>query len=725
MSPDPSAPARLTGCRTRPLVNYLKGLGVLRVVTRQADPRARGRWFGPTFELRSSLERSGLEPFFLDRYAPSPVVSPWNGGSGFFPGDNVEGFRRIEASDDDRVTAFRAAIRAARGTLRSLGLDAKPADKSVKLALIRELRATLPDEALEWLDAAVVLLGPELAYPPLLGSGGNDGRYDFANNFARAVGDALALGGAESARDTAASWLRAALWGSSASLKPKLSAGHLFRDASPVMSPTGEADALGNPWDLVLALEGSLVLAAGAARRHGAGVDASLVAPFTVRTTAAGYGSAVAGEAGRAELWLPLWTEFAALSEIDTLVREARAQVGRRQARTGLDLARAASEMGVARGVSAFERYAVLERAGQSSLAVPTGRIEVRLEPAVLALRTLDPWLDSILRYGKGDCPAAQRRAIARLERLAFVFADHGSPSAACALLEALGEVESCLARAGRRVAAAGLRPLGRVSAGPWLRAADDETPEFSMAVALGSLHDPKSTGVPALRDYLHGTSVDARGRRVYVERGEHVVARNASPVDRLAGIHVRRHLDAAHARRHHDPDGEDRDGGDLILGFRYGRPAPLALASRFASGVDLDDRRVVRLVEGLALLDYSEARWYPSVASPPAPAPLFEVLALAWAGTPEARLAPRPGWAARLRAGAVATVVKDALLRLQLGDLPPIIEHHDVLTSPIPGPRLAAGLLVNLGDSDRLKIARRLTRPPSTPEQPPDDRAA
>jgi len=75
---------RLSGCGPRPLVGYLKALGVLRAVSRQADRSARGRWGATSFELRSELSEGNLHEFFLERFVPSPILSPWNGRSGFY-----------------------------------------------------------------------------------------------------------------------------------------------------------------------------------------------------------------------------------------------------------------------------------------------------------------------------------------------------------------------------------------------------------------------------------------------------------------------------------------------------------------------------------------------------------------------------------------------------------------------------------------------------------------
>ena len=87
---------RLNGCAPTPLANYLKALGVLRVIAEQLDPGTRGYWEGERFVLASNKSEPELLTFFLEQYAPTPLVAPWNKGSGFFAGDPVVG--PIEAS---------------------------------------------------------------------------------------------------------------------------------------------------------------------------------------------------------------------------------------------------------------------------------------------------------------------------------------------------------------------------------------------------------------------------------------------------------------------------------------------------------------------------------------------------------------------------------------------------------------------------------------------------
>jgi CRISPR-associated protein Csx17 len=704
---------RIPGATPATLLGYLIGLGLLRVVARQADPAARACWRDGALELECGFDADTLGAFLLERWVPCPVVSPWNGGSGFFPKDNVAAFDAIEADDGPRLAPFRAAVAAARGALARAGLTEKPEPKVAKSALLRDLRATLPDDALEWLDAAVVLVAGAAAFPAALGSGGNDGRYDIANNYAQAVVFALGLPGASQGaeRETA---LAASLWRAPAVLR-KMSLAHLSRDASPVNSPAGESDALASPWDLALAVEGSLLFSAGAVRRLDAGTPPGLAAPFTMHATGAGYGSAVDREKGKAELWLPLWTAPASLPEIEVLFREARAQVGRRAARDGLDAARAAGELGVARGVVAFQRFSILERAGLSNLAVPAGRIEVRERPATLVLGTLEPWLTRVLRHGAGDVPQAQRLAIGRLERASFAVAESGSPAAVRALLEAVGMVERQLAMASERSRPEGLRPVAP-TAGPWLEAVDDSVLEIRLATALASVSD--SSKLPALRDYLHGTGRDEHGRR-YGMPGPGAVPALAGVVERLAAAHARRHQDAVRAGQ--DLDGTEAHG--IPLGFPHAVPSGFADLARFVAD-DGHDRGLGPLVDGMALLDFTDARRIAHGPVPDAfPDPRLAVLLLAFGGTPRrrrpdwvaqllAQCQPRPDWVERLRAGQVRGVVSEALLRLQLAGCVPIPTAEDLDRSLATGvgSRLAAALVVHLRADDRRHLVEHLT---------------
>ena len=252
----------LDGCAPAPLASYLKAIGALRVVAGQADPAARGWWSGDRFVLSCGLDAESLVEFFLDRYRPTPAVSPWNRASGFYPKDQRAAIERIERDSSPRLAHYREAITTGRAAVTAVaGLGAKEA----KVALVARCRASCPDEALEWMDAALVLSpdGQQLQYPPLLLSGGNDGRLDFSNNFMQRLCDVLPSLGDDDAghRERSAGWLRAALFGDGS---PPL------RDAAVGMFNPGGAGGANaaagfsgasrvNPWgDALAASSGSL-----------------------------------------------------------------------------------------------------------------------------------------------------------------------------------------------------------------------------------------------------------------------------------------------------------------------------------------------------------------------------------------------------------------------------------------------------------------------------------
>ena len=106
----------LNGCAATPLGSYLKGIAVFRLVAEQADQQARAWWRNDALFLESSLDEDALIRFFLDSYSPTPILAPWNGGSGFYPKDSKAGIDAIAASDSPRFVEYRQSI----ATLRSL-----------------------------------------------------------------------------------------------------------------------------------------------------------------------------------------------------------------------------------------------------------------------------------------------------------------------------------------------------------------------------------------------------------------------------------------------------------------------------------------------------------------------------------------------------------------------------------------------------------------------------
>jgi len=518
----------LKGCRPEPLALYLKALGALRLVAEQKDPDASGFWRGEHFVLRSSLDRETLVQFFVEEWRPTPVVAPWNGASGFYPKDNRRAADAIVASRDQRLRAFAASIAIGRSFVAAQGWTERPADESKRL-LLSAMRARLPDEALAWLDAAVVLGDDRLLFPPLLGTGGNDGHLDFSNNFQQRVVEVFT---SDSKTAVASS-----LFGTTVTTR--------FKGAMGQYQPA--ANERTNPWDYILVIEGALVFAAAATRRYENASPALMAFPFHAR--AAGGAATLTDDdesESRNELWLPLWSTPASSREIRSLFAEGRATVGSgaraRSASSALDFARAVTALGVDRGVGAFARVGFLKRNGKAYFATSLGRFATRHVRAARLLDDVDTWFNGFRRRSTGEAiPARVTLSRRRLEQAMFDAVETGAVGAV--LLE-LGNVQLALTQSLGFTTKAFLHPIPLLPEA-WGLAVLDGSVEQRLAAALAAR--------PGMRRRL--IPLDKSGRKFGRGDEAEVVFRDRSLVENLHALLLREDVEAMQQER-----GAERD---------------------------------------------------------------------------------------------------------------------------------------------------------------------
>ncbi len=594
----------LNGCAPVPLANYLKALGVLRLVAEQADPNARGWWENDRFHLLSTLSREELETFFLERYEPTPIIAPWNGGSGFFAKDNREAIKAIQRSSAPRFASFRRAIEM--GELATKDLKSKP-EKDEKLRVFRFCLRYWRERHRDWLDAAVSFdPSGKPIYPSLLGTGGNDGRLEFTNNYMQQIASLFDLQSETAGpRPNARRLLCDSLWAELADDLVNAAIGQFQPgSAGGANSGTGfDSKSLVNPWDFVLMLEGSILFATRATRRFDPNAFTQASAPFAVRSHAAGFASAGSENAQRGEQWMPLWRQPAMLADLVALLGEARAQIGRQLVSRPVDMVRAVSRLGVARGIDSFVRYGYLERNGLSTLAVPLGRIPVRYHPQGYLIDDLAGWMDRINRAARDEPPARLIHAERRLADAVFAALTHDpSPDRWQAILLAAADIEVIQA-SGTAFEAGPIPPLRP----EWIQAIDDGSTELRLALALASAAaDYRRNGSPDDPVRHHFLPLAAGGRRFQTAEKRlvndpRVVVSGRGGLSNLAAIVERRLIEAEQA-------GQRR----LRLVAAAGCGASLGDLARFISGaVDLD--RLLGLARALMALRWN--RWLREMA--------------------------------------------------------------------------------------------------------------
>ena len=735
---------RLEGCRSTPLAGYLKAVGTLRLVSspsnhtsgRAADGNARGWWENGCFHLATRLEPAALIRFFLDDYAPSAIIAPWNGGSGFYPNDNKEGIGPLTETAAPRFGAIAAGIAVAADEVRRRGWTASPKD-AAKAALIAALRGRLPDSALPWLDAAVALSGGRLSFPQLLGTGGNDGRLDFTNTFMRRLvaGDGLFDAATGAPAPSGERLLRAALGAAPAQGLSSYPTGQFAPGAAGGANATSagyDGTPHTNPWDFVLAMEGAVLFAGGATRRHQGAPEIGAGFPFTVRTTAAGWGGLedVDRENVRAEFWAPLWHRPASSDELAGLLKEGRATLGRRTARDGLDFARAAATLGTSRGIAAFQRYGFAKRQGNMYLAAPLGvrKAASHVPEGAELIDDFDKggWLQIVRRLAQDkNAPARARQLIKRFHDSLFALTETRATSATVQhALETLGEIAGWLSTSTAARAASRPPPLLRQA---WLRRGDDGSAEFRVAAALASLGwapvQPRSSGAEA------ADPMTTRNTTV-------PMASYLAPVD-----------PATVAKRFRE---WDRDGGRSGVAWGAGglvanlvavleraslasivdRPLVAAAptwrdtVTRFLAD-EFDDGRCARLLGGLVWVRPADLRQPESAdtAAPPfayaamkllfAPGTVVDAFAPPVTGDRGRRIPVPPGLVARLRGGDVDGAVRSALARARAsGVASPFAHgggaHTTAFGAGMDGRRLAAALLIPIHDAQLRTLLER-----------------
>lgn len=620
----------LHGCAPKPLAHYLKALGLLRLVAEQIDPDATGCWEGDHFVLETEeLDADGLTGFLLERYRPTPIVAPWNGGSGFYfrerklnerdpetgkkiktgirdePTEATRTLNELLKSTASRFGDYREVLGTAKQIVAALDLDEAPKNEP-KDHLIGQLRSNMPEISLKSLDSMLVLTSEKTQYPSLWGTGGTDGNLDFTNNFMQRL---VALFDPSTGAPTgeAVAWLPGALQGEPT---PGLTGGAIGQfapgDVGGPNATTGfEAGSIINPWDFVLMLEGGLLFAAAATRRLESRDPAALSFPFTVRPTRAGAGSGSGVEEGttRAEMWLPLWDRPATHAELRGLLAEGRVTLGRRPVRDGLDFARSVARLGVDRGIRAFQRYAFVQRSGRAFLAAPMDCFPVprQASATVELLADLDRhgFLERLRGQARRDEAPGRLQSLVRgleeaiygLARLPDVRADFHRLQDILALL---GDLQSYLARSPKLQQAIPRLPELREG---WVVAADDGSAEYRLAVALASLWLPGADGGSregswgrslAMRAFIAPLAGDRQHGWTWSEDEQTAVWGGGALIPNLLAVLDRRILEWR---------ARDRTGSP----FQGRCSADGGAVGAFLAG-DTDDDRIARLLPGLTM---------------------------------------------------------------------------------------------------------------------------
>lgn len=701
----------LDGCAPTPLAHYLKALGILRVVAEQLDPKARGWWEGERFLLASEKDEGELVEFFLQSYAPTPIINPWGARSGFYSGSNEKTSRtfleRIANSSDKRFDAFRKVIGLAREDISRITGGKKPddSDRNAKKNLILGLKRDLRLGSDAWLEAVIAIVDVSdkgLEQPAIFGTGGNEGSGSYTAAFMKAVYECL----------IDHSWdrqIRYALYGGD------VSSDGLWSESFGQFLPSG----MGGAWDLLLAFEGACAVRSSVVKRSESIGGRWLSSPFFVAPVSSGFSSSARSDEfllkqgkelpGRGEQWFPLWSAPITAKELQNVFRQGQAAISRRRASDGFSMAKAIATLGVSRGINQFVRYGYLQRNNQAThFAVPLGRFVVpdRIAPALACLDDLDAWLVRLRREARGDkAPARFTLAERCLADALFALTQHPDEAPRWQLvLERLADIEAI------QIHGVGVKagPIPRLRA-QWLEAADDGSAEFRLAAAFalqcGDASHPTHDGLR--RHWLtlskgRFKTTGTGGAQRLAPDADRVMQGRSGEADALAVL-SRRLVEAAQR-------GERR----LPLEPGFGMSASRHdLARLLAGAVDID--RCLQLARALMALDRQDLAVHRPRLTPATPADwpddawLAIRLALLPRPLPDGRHAGvDPAIVRRLEVGDAASAVAIATRRLRAADIPCAVRV--AATTPELARRYAVALAFPISRRAAAQFVQRLS---------------
>lgn len=641
----------LRGCTPEPLGNYLKGLGVFRLIAEQADPQARAWWKNGVLHvlqhkwLNDKTVVADLTEWFLKECRYTPLIAPWQKGTGYLPiGKRAAGgvaLAELLGATHPGTEYFRELFRSFAAALDiNLGNDASKWPELMKTAgsdlsdahLLRILRNRMTSAVgLKWLDAVGVSTSRSNTedspkWFPILASGGGEASGQYIVNHQQRLKTALLDDQEQSRRQLEASLFSENRTG--ALLNKVLSAMYypaFVKNWNSTQDFLPDGERCVNPWDFVLLLEGTLIWSLAATKRKGVTTERASF-PFYCRGSFGGSATIGPKEVEGAEksiangeLWCPLWDGPSTLAEIERIFGEGRIQVGDRPATRSLDFALATRGLGIDRGIRAFCRYSLLERSGSGRqttlLAVPSGNFVPENEPDLLLvaeLRTFAVEITSNL-CDSGQQPRRLLNARIEFERAWYAVTTQRTDSNA-ALLELLLTAGRLMAELGTNSAKPGAvklkqgeKTVERVithlpSLDPaWRkRVAGAGDTHFRLARAIadiaawGESSDPNRPAVDTIRSNL--LPVQRRGRAWHWDETSRsaVWSRGASLSANLTSVLRRRLIDAQRGK-----------GDGLPLWSLHGATFSDLLAYWCE---EIDEGRLAELIHGLALID--SGRW-------------------------------------------------------------------------------------------------------------------
>ena len=469
------------GCNNTNFGSYLKGLGIFRILGKKYTD-AKAYWENNLLYISLPFNSyDEIADFFLNKYEPTPIVSPWNNGSGFKkPKKELNDLKNYDQTDSNypRLKNYIDVIIKTESIVKSKAINKNLTDKEKKSEIVRLCRNFLPEETVKWIDAALILdNNGTVNFTKILTTGGNEGNLDYSITYMADIYEVF-----KSKNST--NLLENSLFNCFTDQLIQSKVGKFIPGKAGGFNEGfgfENKDFNANPWDFIFSLEGTLFFSTGLGKKS-ISSGSFIRSPFTVGSTID-----IQGKKRGYEIWTPLWKNPAYLYEIEKMFENGRVEISNSPVAKGVEFIQAIKNYGVDRGIYKFIRYELLNTRGKAGyVATPVDSYNVKYVKNVNVIKeinTLLSRLDSYI-YNTINIPATLPRLKRKIDDSLFYILKHDISIGMEELFYNIGKMEKYLAT----IKHDGVPLIGGLSP-EWLNLNSNPSNEFVIAAAISSIY--------------------------------------------------------------------------------------------------------------------------------------------------------------------------------------------------------------------------------------------
>lgn len=469
----------ILGCQANHPLNYLKAIGLLKIISLQLEPSVKGFYDHDSFILETNLSKEQIANFFVHKYIPSPILSP------FLRLRNNVLLENLTRAENPRLSLFRQAyeyLKMAPPKKR----QSFPSEEWLQ-DIASELKYLHPSSVGSYITltlAAYRLCDPLKESSPspfLINYQDQFKEFYLEENYLGALSQLISFK-TDTPKKESLDYLLAAIFTENNSKESFFKLGDFCSSFLDRANYPNRQNIKANPWDYILALNGFVAICSPYT------LNAEVRVPFCLRATSYGWENIDANplrKLAKREMWLPLWNRPLTNNELEKLLLKLFETLVQSRINSALDLVAEATIWGTNPLLANFLRLGLIFDINATPLPeiINLNKVALSKIPEAELLSSTKAWLakwDFMLFSGPKS--QKQKETIKATEEALFSYLTNQDSSLTKTLIK-LGQAEI-----GSSLLPKNARPDPLTLPTFYLKNAKENSPEYRLALAVASL---------------------------------------------------------------------------------------------------------------------------------------------------------------------------------------------------------------------------------------------